>query len=64
MVPMTRQKRILVGVAVVFTAAMVGFAVDIFSRTTRPGAKRHLIESVKSGERLSPPDSLPADSAR
>jgi len=39
---------------------MIFFTIDIFSRTTRRGAKKHLIESVKPKE--SPAAAASADS--
>ena len=39
---MEPKKRILFIVAVLFTLLMVYLSYDIMSRTTRPGAKKHL----------------------
>jgi uncharacterized alpha/beta hydrolase family protein len=57
---MPRNKKIFVIVAVLFIATMIFFTIDIFSRTTRRGAKKHLIESVKPKE--SPAAASSADS--
>ena len=64
---MPRSKQIFLMVAVLFTATMVYITFDIFSRTTRPGAKKHLIESIKpttSPASAPPSDSLATDSLR
>jgi hypothetical protein len=52
---MATNKKIFIIVALVFIATMIFFTIDIFSRTTRRGAKKHLIESVKPKESFSLP---------
>jgi hypothetical protein len=47
---MATNKKIFIIVAFVFIATMIFFTIDIFSRTTRRGSKKHLIESVKPKE--------------
>ncbi|MBC7922650.1 MAG: hypothetical protein H7Z75_16335 [Ferruginibacter sp.] len=59
---MSRNKKIFVALAVLFTATMVFFTVDILSRTSRPGARKHLIESVNPA--APPPRPAPVDSGR
>jgi hypothetical protein len=50
---MSTNKKIFLMVAVLFIATMIYITFDIFSRTTRPGAKKHLIESIKPSDRPS-----------
>jgi hypothetical protein len=40
------KKQILFTIAILFTMVMVYFSYDIMSRTTRPGAKKHLPTSI------------------
>jgi hypothetical protein len=44
--PMPRGKKILFITAILFTLTMIGFAIDLASRTTRPGAKKQLQERI------------------
>jgi hypothetical protein len=53
---MPKSKKIFLFVAALFIATMIYITYDIFSRTTRPGAKKHLIESIKPAENPSPKD--------
>lgn len=43
---MPRGKKILFITAILFTLTMIGFAIDLASRTTRPGAKKQLQERI------------------
>jgi hypothetical protein len=43
---MNKQKKIFVIIVVLFVLGVIFITIDIFSRTTRPGARKHLIESV------------------
>ena len=58
---MSRNKKIFVALAVLFTATMVFFTVDILSRTSRPGARKHVIESVSPA---AAPLTIPVDSSQ
>lgn len=44
---MSRSKKIFLVVAALFILASIAITVDIFSRTTRPGAKKHLPTTIK-----------------
>jgi hypothetical protein len=41
-----RNKKILLVIGIVFTAFVMYTTYDIMSRTTRPGAKKHLPHSI------------------
>lgn len=43
---MNKQKKIFVIIMMLFVIGVILVTIDIFSRTTRPGAKKHLIESI------------------
>lgn len=44
----SRKKKIVFwGIAIVFTLVMIGFTWDFMRKTTRPGSKKHLPESIK-----------------
>ncbi|MES2731630.1 MAG: hypothetical protein V4714_07775 [Bacteroidota bacterium] len=62
---MSKNKKIFLVVAVLFTATMIFFTINIFSLTTRPGAKKHLIETIKPKEAPHPTaDSIARDSSQ
>jgi hypothetical protein len=46
-VPMNRQKRVFIIVAVLFTVLMVYLGYDMAKRTTRPGHKKQLPERIR-----------------
>jgi len=41
------KKRIFIGISIAFIIVCILFTVDIFSRTSPPGSKKHLPESLK-----------------
>ncbi|MFY8033960.1 MAG: hypothetical protein ACOVMN_05535 [Flexibacteraceae bacterium] len=49
---MTQQakKRIFLIISILFIAVCIGFTIDIFRKTSPPGSKKHLPESIKSKE--------------
>jgi hypothetical protein len=55
---MNTQKKIFLFVGALFVLGVIIMTIDIFSRTTRPGAKKHLIESI------APSDTAKAKSRR
>ncbi|MBC8111947.1 MAG: hypothetical protein H7Y04_12875 [Verrucomicrobia bacterium] len=40
------KKKLFFGIAILFTAIMIGFSIDFMSKTTRPGKKPQLQERI------------------
>jgi len=41
------KKRVFIAICVLFILVCIGFTVDIFRKTSPPGSKKHLPESLK-----------------
>jgi hypothetical protein len=42
------KKRIFLAISILFIAVCIGFTIDIFRKTSPPGSKKHLPESIKT----------------